>query len=72
MKLETGSFIRVTSSRATIEYGTSRLPIVSHGTHVLKGVFDQDKRDLVLNNVTIIKGFHTNIISEYKLRSSRV
>ena len=26
----------------------------------------------MLNNVAVIKGFHTNIISEYKLRSLRV
>jgi hypothetical protein len=36
---------------------------------MLRGVFDQGKRDLILNNVAIIKGFHTNIILEYKLRS---
>jgi len=64
--------MRITGSGATIEYGTSRLPIVSHGTRVLKGVFDQGKRDLVLNNVAVIEGFYTNIVSEYKLRSLRV
>jgi hypothetical protein len=32
-------------------------------------VFNQGKRDLILNNIAIIKGFHTNIVSEYKLRS---
>jgi hypothetical protein len=26
----------------------------------------------VLNNIAVIEGFHTNIVSEYKLRSSRV
>jgi hypothetical protein len=72
IKLEPGSFIRTTSSGVTIEYGTSRLPIVGHGTRVLKKVFDQGKRDLVLNNVAVIKGFYTNIVSEYKLRSSGV
>jgi hypothetical protein len=72
IKLELRSFMRITSSGATIEYGTSRLPIVGHRTRMLKGVFDQGKRDLVLNNVAVIKGFHTNIVSEYKLRSSRV
>jgi hypothetical protein len=40
MKLEPGSFVRTTGLRAIIEYGTSRLPIVGHGTRVLKGVFD--------------------------------
>jgi hypothetical protein len=72
IKLEPGSFVRITGLRVTIEYGTLRLPIVGHGTRVLKRVFNQGKRDLVLNNVAVIKGFHTNIISEYKLRSSGV
>jgi hypothetical protein len=36
---------------------------------MLKGVFNQGKRDLILNNIAVIKGFYTNIISEYKLRS---
>ena len=40
MKLEPGSFVRITGSGATVECGTSRLPIVGHGTRVLKGVFD--------------------------------
>jgi len=72
MKLELRSFMRTTGLRATIECGTLRLPIVGHGTRVLKGVFDQGKRDLVFNNVAVIKGFYINIVSEYKLRSSGV
>ena len=72
IKLELGSFIRIINSGVIIEYGTSRLLIVSHGTRVLKRVFNQGKRDLVLNNVAVIEGFHTNIVSEYKLRSSGV
>jgi hypothetical protein len=36
---------------------------------VLRGVFNQGKRDLILNNIAIIEGFYTNIILEYKLRS---
>ena len=40
IKLEPRSFIRITGLRVIIEYGTLRLPIVSHGTRVLKGVFD--------------------------------
>jgi hypothetical protein len=36
---------------------------------MLREVFNQGKRDLILNNIAIIKGFHTNIVSEYKLRS---
>ena len=40
IKLELRSFMRITSLRAIIEYGTLRLLIVSHGTRVLKEVFD--------------------------------
>jgi hypothetical protein len=36
---------------------------------VLRGVFNQGKRDLILNNIAIVKGFYTNIVLEYKLRS---
>jgi hypothetical protein len=32
-------------------------------------VFNQGKRDLILNNIAVIKGFYTNIVLEYKLRS---
>jgi len=72
IKLELRSFMRIINLKAIIECGTLRLPIVSHRTRVLKGVFNQGKRDLVLNNVAIIKGFYINIVSEYKLRSLRV
>ena len=68
-KLELRSFIKVSGLGVTIKCDTQRLLIISHKTYVLRGVFNQGKRDLILNNIAIIKGFHTNIISEYKLRS---
>ena len=68
-KLKLGSFIKASGLGATIKCGTQRLLIISHRTRVLRGVFDQGKRDLILNNIAVIKGFHTNIILEYKLRS---
>jgi hypothetical protein len=68
-KLELGSFIKASSLGAIIKCGTQRLLIISYRTRMLRGVFNQGKRDLILNNIAIIKGFHTNIISEYKLRS---
>ena len=40
MKLELRSFIKAISLRASIEYGTSRLPIVGYKTRVLKRMFD--------------------------------
>jgi hypothetical protein len=68
-KLELGSFIKASSLSVTIKCDTQRLLIIGHGTYILKGVFNQGKRDLILNNIAIIKGFYTNIILEYKLRS---
>jgi hypothetical protein len=55
----------------TVESGSGILSILGHGTRVLRGIFNgasgNSKKDLVLNNVAIVKGFHTNIISEAKL-----
>jgi hypothetical protein len=68
IKLKSGSFIKASSLSATIKCSTQRLLII-YKTHVLRGVFNQGKRDLILNNIAVIKGFHTNIILEYKLRS---
>jgi hypothetical protein len=68
-KLELGSFVKISSLGATIKYSTQRLLIVGHGTSVLRGVFNQGKRDLILNNVAVVEGFYTNIVLEYKLRS---
>jgi hypothetical protein len=69
IKLKLRSFIKASGLGVTIKYSTQRLLIISYRTYILKGVFNQGKRDLILNNIAIIKGFHTNIISEYKLRS---
>jgi len=40
IKLEPRSFIKVTGLRASIKYGTLRLPIVGYRTRVLKGMFN--------------------------------
>jgi hypothetical protein len=72
IKLELGSFIKASGLGATIKCGTQRLLIVGHETHMLRGVFNQCKRDLILNNIAVVKGFYTNIVLEYKLRSSGI
>ena len=69
IKLKSGSFIKASGPGATIKCDTQRLLIIGHRTRVLRGVFNQGKRDLILNNIAIIKGFYTNIVLEYKLRS---
>jgi hypothetical protein len=54
-----------------MESGFSNLPILSYGTYVLKGILNgassSSKRDLILNNIAVVKGFYTNIISKAKL-----
>jgi hypothetical protein len=54
-----------------VESGFSNLPILSYKTCVLKGILNRasnsSKRDLVLNNIAIVKGFYTNIVSKAKL-----
>jgi hypothetical protein len=39
-KLKLGSFIKASGLGATIKYDTQRLPIIGHGTRVLRGVFN--------------------------------
>jgi hypothetical protein len=68
-KLELGSFVKVSGLGVTVKCSTQRLPIIGYRTRVLRGVFNQGKRDLILNNVAIVERFHTNIVLEYKLRS---
>jgi hypothetical protein len=40
IKLELGSFIKANSLSATIKCSTQRLLIISHGTYILRGVFN--------------------------------
>jgi hypothetical protein len=39
-KLKLRSFIKASGLDATIKYNTQRLLIISHGTYILKGVFN--------------------------------
>ena len=39
-KLKSGSFVKASGLGATIEYSTQRLLIISHGTYILRGVFN--------------------------------
>ena len=55
----------------TVKSGSKNLLIFSHSTHMLRGIFNRasgnSKKDLVLNNIAMVEGFYTNIISEAKL-----
>jgi hypothetical protein len=70
LKLKLGTFIKVIKIEI-IKSGFSNLPILSYKTYILKGILNRvsnsSKRDLILNNIAIIKGFYTNIVSKAKL-----
>jgi hypothetical protein len=52
------------------------LPILRHRTYILRGILNKannnSKRDLILKNIAIVKGFYINIISKAKLLLVRV
>jgi hypothetical protein len=54
-----------------VESGFSNLLILGYRTYILRGILNgansSSKRDLVLNNIAIVKGFYTNIVSKAKL-----
>jgi hypothetical protein len=70
LKLKLGTFIKVIKIEI-VKSGFSNLPILSYRTYILKGILNRasnnSKRDLILNNIAIVKGFYTNIISKAKL-----
>jgi hypothetical protein len=70
LKLKLGTFVKAIKIE-TVESSFSNLPIFGYKTYVLKGILnkasDSSKRDLVLNNIAMVKGFYTNIISKAKL-----
>ena len=75
IKLKPGTFIKVIKTE-TVESSSGNLPILSHRTYILRGILNRanrnSKRDLILNNIAIIKGFYINIISKTKLLSTGV
>jgi hypothetical protein len=69
-KLEPSTFIKAMKIE-TVESGLGALPILGHGTRVLRGILNRasgdSKRDLILKNVAVVEGFYINIISKAKL-----
>jgi hypothetical protein len=70
LKLKLSTFVKVIKTE-TVESGSGNLPILSYRTYILRGILNRasgsSKRDLVLNNIAIVKGFYTNIVSKAKL-----
>jgi hypothetical protein len=54
-----------------VKSGLGALPILGHRTCVFRGILNEasnnSKRDLILKNIAVVKGFYTNIISKAKL-----
>ena len=69
-KLKPSTFVKVIRIKI-IKSGFKNLFIFSHGTYILRGIFNKisgnNKRDFVLNNIIIVEGFYINIVSKAKL-----
>ena len=70
LKLEPGTFIKAIKTE-TVKSGLGALSILRHRTYILRGILNRansnNKRDLILKNIVIVKGFYINIISKAKL-----
>jgi hypothetical protein len=70
LKLESSTFIKATKTEI-VESSLGALPILRHRTYILKGILNRvsnnSKRDLILKNIIVVKGFYINIISKAKL-----
>jgi hypothetical protein len=69
--LKLGLFSKL--NKRIIKAETSSIPIISHSTQVIKNVFNNINspatEDLILKQITVIKGFYINIISKAYLRN---
>jgi hypothetical protein len=65
--IDSGTFIKVKIDNY-IETGITSLPITGYNTHIIKNIVNRSSglyiKDLILYNITVIKGFYINIISE--------
>jgi hypothetical protein len=70
LKLKPSTFIKAIKTEI-VESGLGALPILGHRTCVFRGILNEasnnSKRDLILKNIAVVKGFYTNIISKAKL-----
>jgi hypothetical protein len=63
--LDKGTFVKELP-RCTIKARSSSLLVIGHNTCTIKSILNRknNKVDLVLRNVIVIKGFYMNIISK--------
>jgi hypothetical protein len=73
--LVAGSF-KKSAHLETVEAGTQAFPISGRGTRVIKNVVHGERgertEDLTLHQVAVVEGFHVNIVSEARLKTSNV
>jgi hypothetical protein len=75
LKLKPSTFIKAIKTEI-IKSSLGALPIFRYKTYILRGILNRasnnSKRDLILKNIVIVKGFYTNIIFKAKLLLVRV
>jgi hypothetical protein len=75
LKLKLSTFIKAIKTEI-VKSGLDTLPILKYRTYILREILNKassnNKRDLILKNIIIIKGFYINIISKAKLLLVRV
>ena len=72
--INSGTFIKA-KINDYVEAGITSLPIIGRGTRMIKNMVNGPAgprtKDLILHNITVIKGFHVNIISEARLAEKK-
>jgi hypothetical protein len=70
LKLKLNTFIKAIKIKI-VKSGLGALLILKHKTYILKRILNKansnNKRNLILKNIIIVKGFYTNIIFKAKL-----
>jgi hypothetical protein len=73
--LKLGSFVKASFNKC-VEAGSSSLPILGHGTKVIKKAINRatgpNIEDLRLSDIIVIKGFYINIVFKARLNKIRV
>ena len=72
--IDSGTFVKAKINDC-IEAGTTSLPITGHSTRTIKNIVNGPSgphtKDLILYNVTVVKGFYVNIVSEARLAEKK-
>jgi hypothetical protein len=70
LKLKPSTFVKAIKTKI-VKSGLGALSILRYRTYILRRILNKannnNKRDLILKNIIIVKGFYINIISKAKL-----